>query len=171
MRKLLIFLILVLLISSCATKKERAVKHVHKALRLDPQVLTEFNTPIRLDTTIIRKDTIITPEKKIYLGVNKDSLRKAMEAELGVKTMLVENGKLKLELQQTKEGWFEFLATVKPDTVPIIDTVYLEIVTEVPVKGLVTTITKKGYFYYSGLIANFVGGLLLLILLWRLFKK
>ena len=170
MRNLLV-IIIALTLTSCATRKERAVRHVNKALSLYPQVLTEFNTPIRLDTTIFITDTIVTPEKKVFLPVNEDSIKRALEKKLGVKTMLVENDKLKLELQKTKDGWFEFLATVKSDTIVVKDTVRIEIIKEVPVKGLERTVVKKGYWYYSGIFFNIFATLYILSYIWQRHKK
>lgn len=171
MKNLLILLLLTLLISSCATKKQRAIKHINKALKLDSQVLSEFNTSIRLDTTIIINEQIVTPERKIFISMNEDSLRRVLELELGVKTILLENGKMKLELERTKNGWFNFLATVKPDTIYFSDTVKVEIEKQVPVKGLIVERQKKGYFYYCGILFNIIGGIFIFIFIWRLFRR
>lgn len=171
MKKVIILVLLAILISGCATTHQRAVKHVNKALRLDPQVLSEFNSPIRLDTTIVINEQIITPERKIYVGINEDSLRKVLEMQLGVKKMLVENDKLRVELERTKDGWFNFLATVKPDTLYFRDTIEIEIIKEVPVKGLIREVPSKGYFYYCGILLNILGAIFIFIFIWRLFRR
>lgn len=168
MKQIVLLISLLLLLGSCATKRERAVRHINKALTLDPNVLTKFNLPIRIDTNIVINKQYVTPEKKIYLKANEDSIRRALEAKLGVKTLLVENEKLKLEIQKTKDGWYEFLATVKPDTVTIRDTVFLEIEKEIPVSGLVREVPKRGYLYYCGWLLHL---LIVLFVGWKLLKR
>lgn len=170
--KTILYLILVFSITSCASVQERARHHLNKALTLDPNILSQVNSSIRVDTTIIVKDTIITPEKQTTLKIKKDSLKEALNIDSGITKLLVENNKLKIELTKSKEGWLDFLTTIKSDSISYEKEVPLSIEKEVPVKVLApTVITKKGYFYYSGIVLNIFMILITVIELWRLFKR
>lgn len=169
--RIVLVLLLVISLASCATKKERALKSFNKALSLDPDILSNINLPIRIDTQIVRHVEIVTKEKIVNQSVNVDSLKKVLEGEIGAQKVLLENSELKLELFKTKQGWLDFKATIKKDTISVVDTVQVVIEKQLPAKALTKTVHVRGYFYYSGIILNLISLIVLTLIIWRMFKR
>lgn len=172
--KWLILLLIAVSLSSCATKRQRAVHHLNRAIELDPQVLQTLNSPIRIDTQVIVKKEIIREKvvdsTGLYTQEDINSLIRELNKNAGdTLATLLENSKLKLELQKTKEGWLQFKSTIKPDTIHWKDTVRINIIKEVPITNQAPHIVKdRGYLYWSGLFAHI---LLVLFVLWKILSK
>lgn len=182
-----ILLLIVFTISSCASKKERAVKHLNKAISLDASVLRNVTRPIVIDTTIVvrgelRIDTILvipgtTVEQTITEKEFKnltDSLDKSND-----KLTLLESELLKVTLQRTKDGLLDIQGVLKErglyyrDTISYIDTIPFYLDTIAPsVEPVTDVVYKKGYFYSVGVTVHyFVGLLSVMAILYYVFYK
>lgn len=169
MKRLIWILPLLLLFGSCATRQQKAVKHLNKALALDSNVLQNVIVPVIIDTTIIHQDTIIVdttivvPEKSETSTLSRNEINKLLDSTetLNGKVKLLETELIKINLIKSKDGLIDIQTIIKEikvpykDTIPYIDTIpfYKEI--KAPSVAPVTKVeVKKGYFYWTGVIVN-----------------
>lgn len=172
--KYILILIIALSISSCATRQQKAIKHLNKALSLDSTVLKHIIVPITIDTTIINNgviviDTIIkTPETKTGEKITPEKFESLVDSLkiLNKEVTLLETEQLKLTLQRTKDGLIDVKGLLKPqyipykDTIPYIDTIPFHLQTKAPSVAPITKIvTKKGYFYNVGVALHYILGI------------
>lgn len=95
-KHLLLILLLVLILASCKTRQERAVKLFDKAVALHPDLLGTIGTRVVIDTLFLYKDTLFIPADTTVFAIKLDSLRKEG------KILLFENDKLKVEIERVK---------------------------------------------------------------------
>jgi hypothetical protein len=175
--RVVLYILCIFTLLGCATKRERAHRHIDKAIALYPKILNEISTPIKIDTQIIYQKEIIIEERvdsskqytKIDLQRILDSLGRSKDRNTQV---ILENERLKVELRKTAEGWYDFVGTSKPDTIEIFDTVRIEILREIPVKVLEQKVEyKKGYFYWTGVMFNLFMIIAVGIFIWRALRR
>lgn len=165
MKKLLWILPLLFLISSCATRQQKAVKHLNKAIALDPNVLQHVIVPVIIDTTIIHQDTIILdttiviPEKSETSFLSRDKINKLLDSAsiLNSKVTLLETELIKINLSKSKDGLIDLETIIKEskfrykDTIPYIDTIpYYQEIKAPSVAPVSKIIEVRGFFYWVG---------------------
>ena len=178
MRNIIIILLSSVFLIGCATRKERAVSHLNKALKLDSTVLKNVIVPIKIDTTIFR-DKVLEIDTTIDLEESHESVAITEEEfnlmidsieSLKEQVTLFETEKLKLTLSKTSDGLIDIRGLLKSrsisykDTIPYIDTIRFEIEKDVDSVAPVTEIVyKKDFFHHVGVVTVYLLGILSVI--------
>jgi len=156
------------LIGGCSVEK-RAQRNLNRAIKLNPAIIQKqyTDTLIRLDTLILKPDTVFVPGDTSSSSLGIDSVSEAIKR--GDTVRLIDNDRVSVEISG-RDGNLNTSARVKPIYIHEVDTVKVEIEKEVRVPGQVITRNEpvRGFFWWVGLVAVIA---LTAVLVFKLIRK